>query len=74
MECTITIDNAKGYVTSNFLDKGYCIYWDIHTNANSVDPDQTSQITASDQGLHCSPLIQQFLDKSVGVTIHLLKF
>ena len=28
--------------------------------ANSVDPDQTPQNTASDQGRHCLPLIQQF--------------
>ena len=28
--------------------------------ANSVDPDQTPQKAASDQGLHCLPLIQQF--------------
>ena len=28
--------------------------------ANSIDPDQTPQNAASDQGLHCKPLIQQF--------------
>ena len=30
--------------------------------ANSVDPDQMPQNVASDQGLHCLPFIQQFLD------------
>ena len=32
--------------------------------ATSVDPDQTIQNVASDQVLHCLPLIQQFLDIS----------
>ena len=31
-----------------------------HAWANSLDPDQTPQNAASDQGLHCLPLIQQF--------------
>ena len=30
--------------------------------ANSADLDQTSQSVASDQGLHCLPLIYQILD------------
>ena len=29
--------------------------------ANSVDPDQTPQNAASDQGLHCLQLIREFL-------------
>ena len=32
--------------------------------ANSVDPDQTPQNAASDQGLHCLPLIQHFYTHS----------
>ena len=36
------------------------MYLDRQTLANSVDPDQTPQNAASDQGPHCLPLIQQF--------------
>ena len=32
---------------------------DRQARANSVDPDQTPQNAASDQGLHCLPLLQQ---------------
>ena len=35
-------------------------YWDKQAWANSVDPDQTPQKAAFNQGLHCLPLIQQF--------------
>ena len=35
-------------------------YWDRQAFANSVDPDQTPQYAASDQGLHCLPYIQQY--------------
>ena len=35
---------------------------------------QMLQIVASDQGLHCLPLIQQFLDTSVGSYIDLFNF
>ena len=44
----------------------YCIYPTyVHRQAwaNSEDPDQTPQNAASDQGLHCLPLIKQFLNK-----------
>ena len=34
-----------------------CKTW-IETLANSADPDQTPQIAASDQGLHCSHKLQ----------------
>ena len=37
-------------------------YWDIQTCANSFYPDQMLQKVASDQGLHCLPFIQQYLD------------
>ena len=39
-------------------------YWYKRAWANSVDPDQTPQNAASDQSLHCLPLIQQYLDTS----------
>ena len=45
--------------------KMYCTfpnYSDRQAWANSVDPDQMLQNAASDQGLHCKPVIQQFLD------------
>ena len=32
-------------------------YWDRKAFVNSVDPDQTPQNAASDQGLHCLPYI-----------------
>ena len=35
-------------------------YWDRHAWTNSVDPDQMLQNAASDQGLHCLLLIQQY--------------
>ena len=37
-------------------------YWNRQAWANSIDPDQMLQNMLSDQGLHCLPLIQQFLD------------
>ena len=36
------------------------------TLANSVDPDQTPQNAASDQGLHRLPLIQKYLNARTG--------
>ena len=35
-------------------------HWDRQVSAKSVDPDQMLQCVASDQGLHCLPLIQYF--------------
>ena len=35
-------------------------YWGRQAWTNSVDPDQTPRNAASDQGLHCLSLIQQF--------------
>ena len=37
------------------------LYLDIQTLADSVGPDHMPQNAASEQGLHCLPLIQQFL-------------
>ena len=45
--------------------KGYHIYpkyWDRQSLRNSVDPDQMLHSAASDLGLHCLPLIQQYFD------------
>ena len=42
--------------------------------ANSVDPDQTPHSAASDQDLHCLPLMQQILDISTGGKMDLLNF
>ena len=46
-------------------------YGDRQASSNSVDPDQMPQNVASDQGLHCLPLIQHFLDTSTGSKIRL---
>ena len=42
--------------------------------ANSVDPDETPQNAASHQDLHCFPLIQLFLDITLGSKLYLFKF
>ena len=41
-------------------------YWDRQAYVNSIDPDLMPQNTASDQGLHCLPLIQQALATMTG--------
>ena len=33
------------------------MYWDSYAFANNLEPDQMPQNVASDQGLHCLPLI-----------------
>ena len=43
--------------------------WTDRHFAYSVDQDQTPQFVASDQGLHCLPYIQQYLDTSRGSTM-----
>ena len=50
-------DESNCPICSKFSDK--------QAYANSVDPDQTPQNAASDQGLHCLPPIQQFLEASI---------
>ena len=42
----------------------YSMYSDRQARANSVDPDEMQQNAASHLGLHCLPLIQQFLDRT----------
>ena len=48
------------------MSSGYCNnpkYWDRQAYANSVDQDQkqgNQGNAASDQGLHCLPIIQKF--------------
>ena len=49
------------------------MYLGRRAQANSVDPDEMPQNVASHQGLHCLPLIQQFLDTS-GSKLYLFKF
>ena len=46
------------------------MYSDRQACANSVDPDDA----ASHQGLHCLPLIQQFLDTTSGSKLYWFKF
>ena len=41
-------------------------YWDRQAYANSVDPDQTPLNAASDQGLHCLLLVQQYFKHIIG--------
>ena len=50
------------------------MYMDRQAWANSIDPDETLQNVASYQGLHCLPLIQQFLDTTSGSKLYLFKF
>ena len=35
------------------------LHTDRQVRANNIDPDQTPRSAASDQGLHCLPLLQQ---------------
>ena len=63
--------SAKKYIVYHSLLHrfGFCInhkYLDKQVWANSVNPDQMPQNVASDQGLHCLPLVQQILDTSKG--------
>ena len=54
---------TKKYLAATLLMSTYGNnpkYWDRQAFANSADPDQTPQITASNQGLHCLPYIQQY--------------
>ena len=41
-------------------------YWDRQAWANSIVPDQMLQNAASDQGLHCLPLLQQYFKQING--------
>ena len=44
------------------------------TWANHVDPGEMPQNVVSHQGLHCLPLIQQFLDTTSGSKLYVFKF
>ena len=46
--------------SKNVKKRVYPKYSDRQARANFVDPDQTLQNVASDQGLHCLPLLRQF--------------
>ena len=49
------------------------MYSDRQAWANSVDPDEMPQNVVSHLGLHCLPLIQQFLDTTLGSKSNMLK-
>ena len=49
------------------------MYSDSQAWANSVDPDEMPQNVVSHQGLHCLPLIQQFLDQHRVVLVEILE-
>ena len=50
------------------------MYSDRQAWANSIDPDEMPQNAASHVGLHCLPLIQQFLDTPSGSELYWFKF
>ena len=52
----------------------YHMYSDRQALANSIDPDETPRSAASHLGLHCLPLIQQFLDTTSGSELYWFKF
>ena len=52
----------------------YHMYSDRQAWASSLDPDETPQNAASHLGLHCLPLIQQFLDRTSGSELYWFKF
>ena len=49
------------------------MYLDRQAWAISADPDKTPQNAMSHQGLHCLPLIQQFLDAPLSSKITLVQ-
>ena len=49
-------------------------YWDRQSLAISVDPDQTPQHAASDQGLYCLPFMGIFVDTSTGSKLDLFNY
>ena len=51
----------------------YCKYADRQAWPITVDPDHLLHSMASDQSLHCLPIIQQFLDRSMGNKTDLFK-
>ena len=65
-----TSEIASAMLDDELLSLGICLWaW-----ANSVDPDEMLQNAASHQGLHCLPIIQQFLDTTSGSKLYLFKF
>ena len=64
------------YLMTSF-NESYRIYHmslDRPAWASSIDPDETPQKAASHLGLHCLPLIQQFLDTTSGSELYWFKF
>ena len=56
------------------MTEPYLPYLDRQAWANSLDPDEMSHSVASHQCLHYLPLIQQFLDTTLGTKLYLFKF
>ena len=52
------MDAHKGSENINYRNNPK--YLDILARSNSLDPDQTPQNAASDQGRHCLPFVQQY--------------
>ena len=71
--------NISSFLTE-FLDfridyyRIYHMYSDRQAWANSLDPDETLRNAVSHLGLHCLPLIQQFLDTTSGSKLYWFKF
>ena len=75
--CQLSNDGNVQYETDIILCyRIYHMYSDRQARANSIDPDETPQNTASHLGQHCLPLIQQFVDTSSGSSgkLYLFKF
>ena len=75
---TVQSYNFKVWITICFFYKYsyriYHMYSDRQAWANSIDPDEMPQNMASHLGLHCLPLIQQFLDTTLGSELYWFKF
>ena len=55
MECYIRIIGVSGLLNFNYFHLNLKRNTQL-CNANSVDPDQTPRVAASDLGLHCLPV------------------
>ena len=58
----IQMDFLEASILSNY--RTYSTYSDRQVRGNSVNPDQTPQTAASDQGFHCLSLTKQFYTHS----------
>ena len=75
-----SFNNTLTYDIISFEQLGpdyYCLYpnyLDRQARTDSVDSDQMPIYVASDQGLYCLSIIQQFLDTSTSSKVDLFKF